>query len=170
MDLSVSPMTCRLSLKLEACAIEKCCNLWLYNHSLNSELVIYSKTRIRHCSPVSRVGDVSDTDTPGIRLGYVSAACPRIPGSVGRKLKNGDVSARSIRPSSPVASFRDLLPSPDLTQSPSPHARAKGPDGIGSSPSPAPPRAAVLLPVALRLASPFASQIDAAAPASPFAS
>ena len=49
-------------------------------------------------------------------------------------------------------------------------ARAKGPDGIGSSPSRAPPRAAVLLPVALRLASPFASQIDAAAPASPFAS
>ena len=46
----------------------------------------------------------------------------------------------------------------------------KGPDGIGSSPSRAPPRAAVLLPVALRLASPFASQIDAAAPASPFAS
>ena len=108
-------------------------------------------------------------DMPGIRPGYVSAACPRIPGYVGRKLKNGDVSARSIRPSSPVASFRDLLPSPDLTQPPPPHARAKGPDGIGSSPSPAPPRAAVL-PVALRLASPFASQIDAAAPASPFAS
>ena len=64
-----------------------------------------SKTRIRHCTHVSRIGDVSDTDTPGIRPGYVSAACPRIPGYVGRKLKNGDVSARSIRPSSPVASF-----------------------------------------------------------------
>ena len=57
------------------------------------------ETRIRHCRPISRVGDVSDTDTPGIWPGYVSAACPRIPGYVGRKLKNGDVSAQSIRPS-----------------------------------------------------------------------
>jgi len=38
-----------------------------------------SETRIRQGRGVSRVGYVSDTDTPGIRPGYVSTACPRIP-------------------------------------------------------------------------------------------
>ena len=150
----------------------------------------HSETRIRHCRPVSRVGDVSDTDTPGIRPGYVSAACPRIPGYVGRKLKNGDVSAQSIRPSSPVASLHhSFLSLVTYSRVPTSRSRLCLTHGQKGRTASAVPRLPLLLappssspsPFASRrrppprhpsprLASPFASQIDAAAPASPFAS
>ena len=103
----------------------------------------HSETRIRHCRPVSRVGDVSDTDTPGIRPGYVSAACPRIPGYVGRKLTNGDVLAQSIRPSPTFhRSFLSLVtysrvPTPPTRHSP-PHAAASASDSPTRRPDPPP--------------------------------
>jgi len=103
----------------------------------------HSETRIRHCRPVSRVGDVSDTNTPGIRPGYVSAACPRIPGYVGRKLTNGDVLAQSIRPSPTFhRSFLSLVtysrvPTPPTRHSP-PHAAASASDSPKRRPDPPP--------------------------------
>ena len=90
--------------------------------TLISISVTISETRIRHCSPVSRVGDVSDTDTPGIRPGYVSTACPRIPSYLGWKLTNGNFSAQSTRygPAqlTTIPFSFDLLPTPSHAQSP----------------------------------------------------
>jgi hypothetical protein len=60
-----------------------------------------SEARTRQGRGVSRIGYVSDTDTPGIRPGYVSTAYPRIPSYLGWKLTIGNVSAESIRPSRP---------------------------------------------------------------------
>ena len=99
--------------------------------------------RIRQGRRVSRVGDVSDTDTPGIRSGYVSVVCPCIPGYVGRKLTNGDVSAQSIRPSPTIhRSFLSLVtysrvPTPPTWHSP-PHAAASASDSPTRRPDPPP--------------------------------
>ena len=73
-----------------------------------------SETRIRQGRCVSRIGYISDTDTPGIRPGYVSAACPRIPAYLGWKLRKGNVSAQSIRPSPTYhCPILCLCPTPD---------------------------------------------------------
>ena len=80
-----------------------------------SIILTHSKTRTRQVTCVSRVGYVSDTDTAGIRPGYVSTACPRIPAYLGRKLTNGYVSAQFGYGPAQLTTIPfsfDLLPTP----------------------------------------------------------
>ena len=102
------------------------------NLSLLSPFDTVSEARTRQGRGVSRIGYVSDTDTPGIRSGYVSAAYPCIPAYLGWKLTIGNVLVQSIRPSRP----NSLPPShlcPTPVSRPLPVSHAQPPHAVASA-------------------------------------